>query len=435
MPHTAASSVPVAAPAVQPNRALRRWLAPELVALRPPILASAAACGAERYRKHFDSYAHACLLLFHGLAGSPSLRQSYATFAACPGWLRLSGLARPPADRVGVSFSQLADSNTSRPPGFLAALVPWLAARVRRLADGPRVLPPALQVLDSTFVRLSLRLAPWLGLSARTKRPGVSVQVLYTPALDLPAHILITDAHTPDVKGLDQAILDDPPRLAALRGQTLVLDLGYYSHARFARLRQAGVHFVSRLHPQAALHIEEERPVQAPLPGLPAERITILSDQRVRVGSANNRAGAALCGLRLVTACVAPSPDAARHGAQPVRYRLLTDRWDLSAAEIVQLYLWRWQIELFFRWLKSHLHLPHLLGYSPQAVALSLWLALVVHLLSVLAAHTLGQRRRSPTLLRQCALAVFLLHPDDLTLLPPPPVQLPLPLQAHPPPL
>jgi Transposase DDE domain len=417
MTHALVCSVPApVTPRAQPHRALRRWLAGELPQLRPAVAASAAACGAERYRKHFDSYAHTCVLLFHGLAGSPSLRQSYAAFAVCPGLVALSGLGGAAEERLRVSRSQLIASNTSRPPAFLGGLLPGLVARVRRL-DRPaqRALPPDLHLLDSTFLRLSLRLAPWLGLSARTKRPGVCVQVQYAPARDLPEHILITDAHTTDVKGLDQALLDDPARLAALHDQTLVLDLGYYSHARFARLRRAGVHFISRLHPQAAYRVEEDRPVQAPLPGLEGGRISVLR------------------GLRLVTARVAPTPAAARQGHQPVVYRLLTDRWDLSAAEVVQLYLWRWEIELFFRWLKSHIRLPRLLGTSPPAVELSVWLALVVHLVAVLAAHALGYPRRSPALLRQLPFALAQLTRADVAALAPSVWQLALPFPGLPP--
>lgn len=101
----------------QPNRVLRRMLADELARLQPTIATSAAACGAERYRKHFTSCAHACLLLFHGLSRGASLRQSYAAFSACPGLVELSGLtasasrwpsasaSSPPPTRVGQPLS------------------------------------------------------------------------------------------------------------------------------------------------------------------------------------------------------------------------------------------------------------------------------------------------------------------------------------------
>lgn len=223
------------------------------------------------------------------------------------------------------------------------------------------------------------------------------VQIQYAPALDLPEHVLITSTRVSDQKGLDQILLDDPQQLAQLRGHTLLIDLGYYSHRHFRRLLAAGVHFISRLHPQAKVQIRTEDPVQQSLPTLPAGRIAVLSDQHINLGPDNNR----VRGLRLVTARVEALPKAAHRGAKPIVYKLLTDRFDLSAAEVVQLYLWRWQIELFLRWLKSHVHMPRLLGYSRNALELTVYLAIVVHLLTVLAARSLGLARRSPALLAQ----------------------------------
>jgi hypothetical protein len=395
------------------NRPLRRWLVAELRRLRPAVAASAARCRADRYRKHFGAFGHACLLLFHGLGGGRSLRQSYAALADCPSLLAFSGLAAPDGG-PGVSFSQVAASSTSRPAALLAGLVPALAERVRRLGGAARAgLPPDLRVLDSTVLRLGLRRAPRLARGTGSPRvSGVRVQVGYTPALDLPEHLLATDTRTNDAQGLGAAILGDPARLAALRGWTLAVDLGYYSHRRFARLLRAGVHLVSRLHPQAAVRAAQDRPVQPPLAALPAGRVAVLADRRVLIGSPNNRAGAPLPPLRLVIARVEPRPAAARRGAGPVEYRLLTDRWDVAAGEVVQLYLWRWEVELFPRWLESHAHLPRLLGYSRNAVELTVWLAVVVHLLALLAAHALGLGRRSPALLARLAWALAHLTAD-----------------------
>lgn len=415
------SSVTQVCPTQQPglNRQLRQWLAAELRRLRPVVAASAAKTKANRYRKHFSAFAHVCLLIFHGLSRGESLRQSYAAFATCRGLVVLSGLAPPkPAERpdegLNVSYSQFAASNTTRPASFLAGIIPSLVARVRQAGQLAETgLPSDLHLFDSTFLRLSLALSPWLPNSGPSDVPGVRLHIQYALALDLPEHVLVTDTRTSDGSGFDAAILDDPTRLARLWGQTLAIDLGYYSHVRFVRLRAALVHFVSRLHPQASYQVEAELPVQQPLPTMYPQRISVLSDQRVTLGSAANSKGAVLLGLRLVTAEVAPLPKAARRGAKSVVYKILTDRWNLSAADVVQLYLWRWQIELFLRWLKSHIHLPRLLGYSPNAVALSVWLAIVVHLLTILAAQALGWTRRSPTLLNQLPWALAQLTQDD----------------------
>jgi hypothetical protein len=417
-------------PAQQPlNRRLRRFLAAELRRLQPIIAKSAADTKADYYRKHFRAFSHACLLIFHGLSRAESLHQSYTAFSACRGLVALSGLAVPesqatdpstapstdPSDQgLGVSYSHFAASNTTRPAAFLAGLIPALVSRVRqvgRLASAD--FPPDLHLFDSTFLRLSLVLSPWLPNSGPSDVPGVRLHIQYAPTLDLPEHILVSDTRTSDRTGFDQAILDEPIRLARLRGQTLAIDLGYYGHARFARLRAAEVHFVSRLHHQASYQIEADLPIQQPLPDLHSERIRVLADQRITLGSAANSQGTVLAGLRLVTAEVCPLAKAARRGAKTVRYQILTDRWNLGAADVIQLYLWRWQIELFLRWLKSHVHLPRLLGYSPNAVALTVWLAVVVHLLTVLAASALGWARRSPTLLSQLPWALAQLTEQD----------------------
>src|ERR1700716_1689886 len=66
-------------------RALRRWLQATLPRLRQAVAQSAATCAADADRKHFTSFAHTSLLLYHGLSGGPSLRQSYERFGACAG--------------------------------------------------------------------------------------------------------------------------------------------------------------------------------------------------------------------------------------------------------------------------------------------------------------------------------------------------------------
>lgn len=414
------------------NRRLRRWLASEWQGLRPVIEASAAACGAEHSRKHFTSYQHACLLLFHGLSSHASLHQSYEHFSACRGLVAASGLGRDDGpDRLGVSYSQLATSNGTRPAAFLAGVVSHLFARLRQ--DGFGALPAgdpllgSLVIQDSTFLRLSLRLAHWLPMLQRPDGSGVRVQVWLHPSLDLPEVVQITSIKVNDCQSWDQSVLGDPARLAALAGQTLVVDLGYYSHERFERLRAADVHLVTRRHPQATIVVDDDLPIQPALPDCDGGRITVRADQRITLGSAQNRTGAVLPGLRLVTADVVPQAKTGHRSPTTRRYEILTDRWDLTSTEVVQIYLWRWQIELFLRWLKGYLHLPRLLGYSENAVELSVWLTILVHLLILLAARALGLPRRSPLLLARLAAAFQHL---DLTLdvqASPSPTQLRLP--------
>jgi hypothetical protein len=418
-------------------RRLRRWLAPALRGLRPVIEASAAACRAEHGRKHFTSYQHLCLLLFHGLAAQRSLRQSHEQFAACRGLVAASGLAAPDgSDRLGVSYSQLAASNGTRPAALLAGVVAHLVARVRQdggVRQGGDPLLGSLVIQDSTFLRLSLRLAGWLPPLRRPGCSGVRVQLWLHPSLDLPEVVELTSVKINDRGSWNRTVLGDPARLATLVGQTLVVDLGYYSHVGFQRLFAAGVHLVTRLYPKTTVTVEHDRPIQPALPDVDGGRITVVADQRVSLGSPNNHTSVVLPGLRLVTADVLPRVKTGHRSPTPRRYEIVTDRWDLTAAEVVQVYLWRWQIELFLRWLKSHIQLPRFLGYSENAVELSVWLAILVHLLTVLAARALGFARRSPLLLARLAAAFQHLDPLDHTDPPPTPAQLPLPGFDRPP--
>jgi hypothetical protein len=413
------------------NRRLRRWLSRELVVLRPVVEASAGRCRAEHGRKHFTSYQRVCLLLFHGLAARRSLRQSYEQFAACPGLVAASGLGvAGDSERLGVSYSQVAASNGTRPAALLVGVVEHLAHRLRRAGaarPGGDPLLGSLVIQDSTFLRLSLRLAGWLPPLARPRLSGVRVQVWLHPGLDLPEVIDLTSVKLNDHLSWDRSVLGDPARLAALAGRTLVVDLGYYRHTAFRDLVAAGVHVVTRCYPTTTLTVEAAHPIQPPLPDLDGGRITIASDERVTLGTPATRTGVLLTGWRRITADVTPRLRSGHRSPAPRRYEILTDRWDLAAAEVVQVYLWRWQIELFFRWLKHHLHLPHLLGHSENAVELSVWLAILVHLLALLAARALGLPSRSPLLLAR--LTGALIHLDPARDADPPPTarQLPLP--------
>ena len=137
------------------NRRLRRWLVSELQGLRPVIEASAAGCGAEHSRKHFDSYQHLCLLLFHGLSSHPSLHQSYEHFGACRGLVVASGLGRGAEDdRLGISYSQVAASNGTRPAAVAVGVVAHLLARLRQ--DGGGALPASDPLLSSLVIQDSI---------------------------------------------------------------------------------------------------------------------------------------------------------------------------------------------------------------------------------------------------------------------------------------
>lgn len=332
--------------------------------LADPLVAAAAAVpGADMYRKTFPARAHLEILLRHVLSGGDSLRQTHATLAAGG----FAGLALP----GGVSYSQLARSSTSRSPDPAAHLLAALVARARRSAGRAARADPdwaklaKVQLVDSTFVALSATLSPW---AVRGKHPaGVRVHTGFdlTTAGGIPSSVVVTTPKTHDAAAFDGRDWD------ALRGWTVVVDRAYYGHARFAELRDAGVAFVCRLNPQASQAATATRPVD-PAPS-PAGDV-LLADRTVTLGSPANTKSVVVPGLRVVTYRTAAGEP---HG-------LVTDRHDLTAAEVVALYRRRWAIELFFRWLKRQLKALRPLGRSEEAVTLGLVMAVVAALLVLL---------------------------------------------------
>lgn len=325
---------------------------------------------ADRYRKSFPASAHAWMLILHTMSANGSLRQSHAHQQADPSLRRRLGM------EGWVSFSQLARSSTSRPSGFFEELLAMLVREAKN-APNPGRLPAALGKVaapDSTFFSLSQKLSPW----SRHKRhaPGVRLQAEVDLSRATPTNLRLTLPDTNDraaLRGWD---------LSELAGWTLVFDLGYYAHAHLARLLREGVSFVTRLQAQARYETLSQEP---PSSGQRTpEGDTVVSDERIVLGSPNNRTGAVLRDVGLVTS----------ETGRGERHRLITDRHDLSASEVVALYRKRWQIELFFRWLKRGLGALKAFGTGREAV----WpTALVSAIVAVVAMLVEAHRQKGLT--------------------------------------
>jgi hypothetical protein len=161
--------------------------------------------------------------------------------------------------------------------------------------------------------------------------------------------------------------------LTPLVGWTILVDLGYYGHRQFKRLLEGGVHLLTKLHKQAVYQVTDTRAVTQKK-GWTHNDDLVVSDQTITLGSPNNRRGAVLRGIRLVTS----------RNPQGEVCHLITDRFDLEGWEVVELYRRRWQIELFFRWLKRQLGAVRPLGQSREAVWLTVLIGGIVAVLWLL---------------------------------------------------
>lgn len=337
-----------------PARRLRK-------ALSPLIEEAAKESGADRYRKTFPASAHVWMLVLHTMGAEESLRQSHARQGADPALRGLLGM------EGWVSYSQLARSSTSRPVGCFELLL----ASLLRLARGRATRQSAellrsVRLLDSTFFALGKKASPW-SIQGR-HGAGVRLQTILEPTERLPDAMRMTTVAANDASTL--AGWD----LSGLEGETLLFDLGYYSHRNLARLRKGGVHFLTRLKGQARYRVSASRTPGKGESQTP-EGDVVLSDETIILGSPNNRRGAVLEGVRLVTG----------ENKKGEVHRFVTDRHDLSAAEVLSLYRKRWQIELFFRWLKRQLGALRPFGHSREAVWMTLVVAAIVAVLAALA--------------------------------------------------
>ena len=217
--------------------------------------------------------------------------------------------------------------------------------------------------VDGSFLALSAACSPWS--VHKGHEAGVRLQMAYAVGMQAPRQLQVTLANVNDVtafKGWE---------LTPWRGWTVLLDLGYYAHRVFAQMRTAGVHFVTRLHPQAAYRVVRARTLTGERT---PEGDVVVQDAVIVLGSPHNRNGAVLPEMRLVVS----------RTAQGKTHAFITDRHDLSAADVVRLYRKRWQIELFFRWLKHVLGAIRPFGHSRAAVHLTLVIASIVAVLAQL---------------------------------------------------
>jgi hypothetical protein len=356
------------------GRRLRRIIQPLLVqAVSDPLHA------ADRYRKRFSATSHAWILILHIMRGGTSLRQSHAEFGADAHLRRRLGLSN------WISLSQLARSSTSRPCACFQSLLTQLIektrtdpliSRVARLKakqqqDLDWGVLQQVKAIDSTFLGLSAKLSPWSCVGKHP--PGVRVQVELDLALKIPDTLYMSGTDLVDQNAL-RRLCEDPQELERLRGWTLIMDLGYYAHRHFKSLLGAGVHFLGKVHPQASYVVSATQHVEQKKGWRDTRDDQVLEDHTITLGSPNNRNGAVLQKMRLV---ISRNP-------QGKECRLVTSRHDLEAWEVVELYRKRWQIELFFRWVKRQLGAIQPLGYSRQAVWLTVLVGAIVALLWLL---------------------------------------------------
>jgi transposase len=281
-------------------------------------------------------------------------RESLRDIEAC---LRsMSGKLYHMGFRSRIARSTLADANETHDWRIFADFAQHLIGVARPLYVGDALgvdLDHSLYALDSTTVDLCLSLFPWARF--RTHKGAVKMHTLLDLHGNIPAFIRITDGKVHDINILDQILPE--------AGAFYVMDRAYVDFERLYAFTLSSAFFVVRSKSNVLLERRYSHP---------ADKSTgVRSDQTVILTSIHS-AKAYPDALRRVSYCDTETGK---------RLKFLTNNFALPALTIAQIYKQRWQVELFFKWIKQHLRIKAFYGTSENAVKTQIWIAVSVYVL------------------------------------------------------
>ena len=308
-----------------------------------------------KYRGDFNVRRFSCLdqflcLAFAQLTYRESLRDIESCLRAQPGKLYHLGL------RGNISRSALADANEERDWRIYYEFAQALIRIARPLYANDPIgveISETVYALDSTTIELCLKLFPWAAF--RTTKAAVKLHTLLDLRGSIPTFVHISDGKLHDVNALDLLILEP--------GAFYVMDRGYLDFERLYRLHQAKAFFVTR----AKSNSKFKRVLS-----LPVDRSTgLICDQQVELTVFYSHQGYPERLRRIVY----------RDPERDKRLVFLTNHLALPALTVCALYKSRWQVELFFKWIKQHLRIKRFFGTSENAVKTQVWTAVSVYVL------------------------------------------------------
>ena len=289
-----------------------------------------------------------CVALMLGqLSGRGSLRDVIGNLDAQARRLYHLGCRR-------VTRSTLARVNERQPHTLYEALFGQLYAQCRGRAPGHRFrFKNKLYSLDSSLIDLSLAIFPWADYNRG--KAAMKLHVGLDHGGYLPAFARVTPSRSGDVEAARTLRLP--------RGSIVVFDRGYHNYEWFKSLNDRGIGFVTRPRKNMDARVVEHRPVRAEA-GIVADETIVLNAKKPRQ-----------LGVPPLRRVRYYDADNDRH------YTFVTNITRLAASTIAAIYKERWQVELFFKWIKQNLKIRAFLGTSRNAVLTQIWIALCTYLL------------------------------------------------------
>ena len=284
--------------------------------------------------------------------------------------------------RSPVKRSTLADANERRDWHIWSDLAALLIKRARRLYCNDSFgveLDSTVYALDATTIDLCLSLFPWAPF--RSTKAAVKLHTLLDLRGNIPTFIHISDGRTHEITVLDM--------LTAEAGAFYVMDRGYHDFQRLFAMHQAGAFFVTRA----------KR-------GMDAHRVYSMSI---------DRSNGIICDQRIALDGFYVSKDYPEQ-LRRIRFKdpesgktlvFLTNNTALPALTIAALYKSRWQVELFFKWIKQHLRIKRFIGTSENAVKTQIWCAVATYVLIAIVKRELQLEASLYTMLQILSVSVF----------------------------
>jgi len=302
--------------------------------------------GSDRRSKGFSSWSQFVAMIFCQLGRAQSLREIEQGLASAEGKLQQLGVE-------SAKRTTLAYANAHRPWQLYQDVFERLYARCHAIAPRHkfRFRSPLLS-LDSSTIDLCAAMFDWAKF--RRTKGAVKLHLLLDHDGHLPRYAVITDGKTVDLTVARQ--LDLPP------GSIVVFDRGYNDYLWFTELTLFDVGFVTRMKDNSRWKVIEDRPALGK---------GVLRDQLITVTTGHAELDKKPVLLRRIEFV---DPDGKE-------YVFLTNRLDLAATTIAEIYRQRWQIELFFKAIKQNLRIKTFVGTSENALHIQIWTALIAILM------------------------------------------------------
>jgi len=342
----------------------------------------------DRYHGDYKVQSFSCLdqflsLAFAQLTYRESLRDIETCLRAHQSQLYHMGF------RGAVSRNTLANANQQRDWRIYADFARLLIAQARVLYQHEPFgveLDQTVYAFDSTTLDLCLSLFPWVQF--RRHKSAVKLHTLLDLRGNIPTAVYVTSGRVNDVKLLDQLVLE--------AGAFYLLDRGYVDYRRLYLITQALAFFVTRAERNTRYRRCAQRWVD--------HSTGLRSDQTIRLtGPKSSRRY--------------PAPLRRIHyfdAEKDLRLIFLSNNFQLQALTIAQLYRARWQVELFFRWIKQHLRIRAFYGTSQNAVKTQVWVAITVYVLVAILKKQLGLDRSLHEILQILSIMIFEKTPISL---------------------